>query len=153
MMHRPRPTDHADTQIIDRIIAQEGFEHVLAVDYKTRRLNTLRSRGMGGGRTSVHDLVSGMQGEVPPPPPGIPAHPTTDPAPVSPAVTAAKSPEVTVKKARPMSMMARAFSSSPVIPESESAEVTRQICPPAPVVGKVDKDEEAKAAKKVRSQS
>lgn len=89
------------------------------------------------GRTSVHDIVKNMQGEVPPP---VPSLPTSISA--SEPIREISAKPAAVKKARPMSMMARAFSSGPV----ENAEGVA----PVPTVAQVSKDEEAKAAKKVR---
>lgn len=77
----------ADSQIIDRIIAQEGFEHILSVDYKTRRMGSRSSSSTGRG--NLQDITNAMQaGNVP-----------AEPAPVQ-----------TEKKARPMSMLGRAMS-------------------------------------------
>ena len=71
----PDNEDHTDSaQIIDRIIAQEGFEHVLSVDYKTRRgkastsnaPSTGATSGMGTSgkpRGSVQDLVHNMHAQ------------------------------------------------------------------------------------------
>lgn len=86
----------------------------------------------------------GGSGEVPPP---VPAFPTS----LAPAKEVEAKP-VVVKKARPMSMMARTFSttfsSAPaVIEESGSEDAARPVV--VPTVSKVVTDEEAKAAKKV----
>lgn len=71
-------------QIIDRIIAQEGFEHVLSVDYKTRRMGRSTS---GSNRGSLKDITGSMQSGQP-------------------QVDAVKVKE----KGRPMSMIGRAMS-------------------------------------------
>ena len=89
---------NADGQIIDRIIAQEGFEHILSVDYKTRRMGTRSASG--GRRGSLQDITNAMQVDAAPREMLQGSH--------TPATTVAKEE----KKARPLSMLGRAMSGS-----------------------------------------
>jgi hypothetical protein len=88
----------AERQIIDRIIAQEGFEHILSVDYKTRRMGSWSASGAGRGK--LKDITNAMQAGA--------AAPKA--ASEGPASTAAGVKEE--KKARPLSMLSRAMSGS-----------------------------------------
>ncbi|WRT66451.1 uncharacterized protein IL334_003409 [Kwoniella shivajii] len=80
------------SKIIDRIIAQEGFEHVLSVDYKTRRAGTRSTSS--SSRPALKDITAG------------PWSLTTSPSAEEPPRIAEPVKE---KKARPLSMMVRAM--------------------------------------------
>ncbi|WWC70072.1 uncharacterized protein I206_104018 [Kwoniella pini CBS 10737] len=115
------------SKIIDRIIAQEGFEHVLSVDYKTRRATTRAASG-SSTRPALKDVLN------------IPRGMTTSPiSEESPAiVTTEPSIEpVKPKKARPLSMMVRAMTGP-----------TEKSVPPAATQPPVT--EESKADKRAR---
>ncbi|GMK57868.1 hypothetical protein CspeluHIS016_0407020 [Cutaneotrichosporon spelunceum] len=82
------------SKILDRIIASEGFEHVLSVDYRTRR--GTRTLANGKTRPSVVDLAEDMVKNGPPPlPESLSQPPSKEPSPPS-------QPPVT--RARPQSM-------------------------------------------------
>ncbi|WVQ67568.1 uncharacterized protein L199_005769 [Kwoniella botswanensis] len=86
------------SKIIDRIITQEGFEHVLSVDYKTRRAGT-RSTSTSS-RPALKDVNGGSW--------GMPSASS----PISeelPAILEPQTEAVKMKKARPLSMMVRAM--------------------------------------------
>ncbi|ORY20637.1 hypothetical protein BCR39DRAFT_555091 [Naematelia encephala] len=86
------------SKILDRIIAQEGFEHVLSVDYKTRRMGT-RSLAAAPTRGSLKDITNAM------------------------TENQANKAEVrnTEKKARPLSMMVRAMTGVGAAGQGENA--------------------------------
>ncbi|WVQ72510.1 hypothetical protein IAR50_002067 [Cryptococcus sp. DSM 104548] len=114
------------SKIIDRIIAQEGFEQILSVDYKTRRVG---SRNVSASQTPLKEIAASL------------ADPSVN-ATVSPPVPLSeeKPREAAEKKARPMSMF-RAFSSS----TDRAVEEPKPLPPPVEVPAA-----EAKAEKRAR---
>jgi len=84
-------------QIIDRIIAQEGFEHILSVDYKTRRMGSRSASDSSGtrGTQSPWEISASMQAKAN----------GEQPAGSDPPAT-----ESEAKKTRPLSMRVRAMS-------------------------------------------
>ncbi|KAK8864475.1 hypothetical protein IAR55_001725 [Kwoniella newhampshirensis] len=100
------------SKIIDRIIAQDGFEHILSVDYKSRRSNGVSRSASGSSRPALKDIQLSVN------------PPTT----VTPA-----SPKKKQKKARPLSMMVRAMSGSVAMsPNAAHATLTRSSPSPTP---------------------
>lgn len=91
----------------------------------------------------MHDIVKNMQGDVPPPVPSLPAFVQE-----ARAVAAEEGKPAAVKKARPMSMMARAFSSGPALPMEVAREEFLPVAPMSAVPA-ATREEEAKATKKV----
>ncbi|WWC62064.1 uncharacterized protein I303_104653 [Kwoniella dejecticola CBS 10117] len=88
------------SKIIDRIIAQEGFEHVLSVDYKTRR-GTARATSTSASTSSRPALKDILDG---------PRSMTTSPiSEEPPTVIEPEAEPVKPKKARPLSLMVRAM--------------------------------------------
>ncbi|OCF60721.1 hypothetical protein L486_00360 [Kwoniella mangroviensis CBS 10435] len=86
------------SKIIDRIITQEGFEHVLSVDYKTRRAGT-RSASTSS-RPALKDVNGGSWGM-----PSASSPISEEP----PTIVKPQTEAVKEKKARPLSMMVRAM--------------------------------------------
>lgn len=86
------------SKILDRIIASEGFEHILSVDYRTRRFG---SRTVSGrtARPSIEEIAKDMENNGPM---------TDEPAAMAPVQEPAPSAAPTVppkSRARPMSML------------------------------------------------
>ncbi|WWD17221.1 hypothetical protein CI109_101659 [Kwoniella shandongensis] len=120
------------SKIIDRIIAQDGFEHILSVDYKTRRGISISRSGSGASRPALKDIQPFANPPLPtvvPPSPG----------------------KKEKKKARPLSMMVRAISGSvETAPAMESAKVSpTSSAGPAPAAV-TDLQQEAKSEKRAR---
>lgn len=86
------------SKILDRIIAAEGYEHILSVDYRTRR--GTRSQPNGKPRPSVIELAKDMEENGPPPiPESLPPAPSKSTSPPPPAPRETPAP-----RARPQSM-------------------------------------------------
>lgn len=88
------------SKILDRIIASEGFEHILSVDYRTRRFGTRNVSGRSI-RPSVEEIARDMEN-------GGPSGQLTDePTAIAqePAQPAAAPTVPPKSRARPMSMM------------------------------------------------
>lgn len=104
------------SKILDRIIASEGFEHILSVDYRTRRFGT---RSVSGRtiRPSIEQLAKDMENNGPI---------VDEPAAVTPAQEPASAAAPTVppkSRARPMSMMvAAAPAPAPAAPAKDDKE-------------------------------
>jgi hypothetical protein len=94
-------------KIIDRIIAQDGFEHILNVDYKTKRVGR-SSTGNRGGSLDVVKMMQGDTAPTPVPAPALVAEPTT------------------TMKARPVSM-ARGNSDTGEAPKVEEDKSTKRV--------------------------
>lgn len=84
------------SKILDRIIASEGFEHILSVDYRTRRFGS-RSVSGRAARPSVEDIARDMENNGP----ILLEEAASAPEMAAPAVPPRS-------RARPMSMMAPA---------------------------------------------
>lgn len=93
-------TESFSLQILDRILAQEGFEHVLAVDYRTRRgtLSAIKKQ-----RLSVLDMA--LHNEAIPPPERSQRPPSM------PIVSSTKS-DSAVPRSRPVSMYSPVISTA-----------------------------------------
>ncbi|WVR06990.1 hypothetical protein IAU60_004027 [Kwoniella sp. DSM 27419] len=117
------------SKIIDRIIAQEGFEHILSVDYKTRRGGSSRNVS-AASRTALKDISSGQWG------------PKTD-SPVDGEPPSIIEPQpVKERKARPLSMMVRAMT-GPATPMQAAPE-------PTEAEAETEAAKEAKAEKRAK---
>ncbi|WWC89228.1 uncharacterized protein L201_004146 [Kwoniella dendrophila CBS 6074] len=119
------------SKIIDRIITQEGFEHILSVDYKTRRAGTRSASS--SSRPALKDVAANSWG-------------LTTSSPISEEPPKIEEPEpIKQKKARPLSMMVRAMTGPPekIDPPSVSPQLAN---PPTIEV----EDKEAKADKRAR---
>ncbi|BEI94400.1 uncharacterized protein CcaverHIS019_0608590 [Cutaneotrichosporon cavernicola] len=120
------------SKILDRIIASEGFEHVLSVDYRTRR--GTRTLANGKIRPSVLELAKDMEKNGPPPlPESLPQPASMEPPPSS---------QPPAPRARPQSMYVTS-SATPATPHATEA--------PAPIASKApppakdaDKDKRAR---------
>lgn len=99
------------SKILDRIIASEGFEHILSVDYRTRRFGTRTV----SGRTirPIEDIAKDMQNNGPI---------VDEPAAIASASDSAAAPTVPPKsRARPMSMAANSAGTvAPTVPDKKN---------------------------------
>ncbi|OCF38510.1 hypothetical protein I317_07715 [Kwoniella heveanensis CBS 569] len=126
------------SKIIDRIIAQEGFEHILSVDYKTRRAGT-RS-GASKSRPALKDMTNADEW-------GMTRSPVSEEPPTKSAESVTVIPEAALKvekKARPLSMMVRAISGPAPTVQAQAQDST------APPIPQVDAANEAKTEKRAR---
>ncbi|WVQ99619.1 hypothetical protein IAU59_006756 [Kwoniella sp. CBS 9459] len=125
------------SKIIDRIIAQEGFEHILSVDYKTRRAGTRSAGSNSKARPALRELTSANEWGM-------------TRSPVSEEPSAQSEPPKVEKKARPLSMMVRAISGpAPTLQNQNQTQVQGQgsVPPPAP---QEDAAQESKTEKRAR---
>ncbi|WVQ79952.1 hypothetical protein IAT38_002053 [Cryptococcus sp. DSM 104549] len=113
------------SKIIDRIIAQEGYEHILSVDYKTRRAAGSRNVS-GASRLTIKEIAAPATASF---------EETAAPSALSPTEALKE------KKGRPLSMMVRAWSGT--------GEKTR-VAEPAPITPVEPVAVEARAEKRAR---
>lgn len=114
-------------QILDRIIAQEGYEHVLSVDYRTRR-GTSRQVSGSKRRPSVEELAQSMEEHGPPPMPILRPRPVNIPAPVDLPVNPPPKETKAKAKARPQSMIVQ---STPVpVATPDADDKVLELAPP-----------------------
>ncbi|WVF71251.1 hypothetical protein IAT40_006053 [Kwoniella sp. CBS 6097] len=126
------------SKIIDRIIAQEGFEHILSVDYKTRRAGTRSTASKS--RPALKDMTGTNEW-------GMTKSSVSEENPSTPAdVTVSPEPSKVEKKARPLSMMVRAIS-GPAPTLQTQTQMLAAVPPPVP---QVDAAKEEKTEKRAR---
>ncbi|CAK9782446.1 hypothetical protein CC85DRAFT_329753 [Cutaneotrichosporon oleaginosum] len=117
------------SKILDRIIASEGFEHVLSVDYRTRR--GTRSLANGKIRPSVLELAADMEQNGPPPLPEALPHP--------PAKETTPPTQPPAPRARPQSMYVTSSVTPPTPPAVPAAASSK-----GPVLAAKDADKRAR---------
>lgn len=126
------------SKILDRIIASEGFEHILSVDYRTRRGARTLAAANGKSRPSVLELAKDMEENGPPHvPESLPPAPSKDAAPVP--------REAPAPRARPQSMYVTSAVASPPAAAVPAPTASKSPVNPPIVAGKAVMDNDKRA--------